>query len=341
MMKTYGVLVVDDSALMRKSISALIESHPEFYVIGKARNGIDALEKIKLLRPALVTMDIEMPEMNGIEAVQHIMEYDPVAVIVIANERARQEEAMQYGAVDFLLKKYVFEEQELSEFHERLMHAVNVKLRQPVLDEEMIAVEEPCIESESDMELLIIGASTGGPTALQKVIQQMEPHFPVPVFIIQHMPPGFTKSLATRFNNCCAITVKEAEDEEVLQRGVVYIAPAGLQSSITRSKAGVLTVKLHDKTEVETLYHPSIDVALLSVASSVKDGLISVILTGMGDDGLRGCQEVKRYGGRVIVEAEESCVVYGMPKVVADAGYADIQVPITEVFSAILNELDI
>ncbi|OCS92593.1 hypothetical protein A6K76_06410 [Caryophanon latum] len=338
-MKTYGVLVVDDSALMRKSISALIESHPEFYVIGKARNGIDALEKIKTLRPALVTMDVEMPEMNGIEAVQHIMERNPVAVIVIANERAQQEAAMQYGAVDFLLKKYVFEEQELSEFHERLTKAMKVKLRQPVLEEETIIVEEPHVES--DMELLIIGASTGGPTALQKVIQQMEPHFPVPVFIIQHMPPGFTKSLATRFNHSCAITVKEAEDHEVLQRGVVYIAPAGLQSSILRNKGGSFTVKLHDKTEVETLYHPSIDVALLSIASSVKNGLVSVILTGMGDDGLRGCQEVKRYGGRVIVEAEESCVVYGMPKVVAHAGYADVQVPINEVFSAILNELNI
>lgn len=191
-------------------------------------------------------------------------------------------------------------------------------------------------EKKQNLDIIIIGSSTGGPAALQNIITKFPSDFPVPILLIQHMPVGFTKPLAERFRHLCNLKVKEAEDKEVLEAGTIYIAPAGIQTLLKKNEAGHYVVSQKNITHVETLYKPSIDVTLLSISNEAKDRLLTVILTGMGDDGLRGCKETKKYGGTVFAQSEETCVVYGMPKVVFNAGLVDKQLPLANIFDEIM-----
>lgn len=196
---------------------------------------------------------------------------------------------------------------------------------------------EGLIEKRSRLaDLLIIGCSTGGPSALQTILPRFPEDTHVPIIVLQHMPPGFTKPLAERFDNICRLRVKEAENGDILKAGNIYIAPAGYQTFIDKKKDGSVTLRIEDCPSIDTLYKPSIDVTLDSAAPVFKERLLSVILTGMGNDGLLGCGAVKKYNGKIIVEAEESCIVYGMPKAVYEAGLADIQVPLSDIFHEIM-----
>lgn len=345
-MEKYGVLVVDDSAFMRKMISLIIDACPNLYVIGKARNGIDAIEKIKRLKPAIVTLDIEMPELDGLAALKVIMTEMPVPVVMLSNGTDSTIEAFELGAVDFVMKGNLIKEnnhEEIDDFYKRLYVAATAKLPKPVIKE---IVNEPLVEEKKKVfpikhskEMIIIGSSTGGPAALQKIITKFPPSIPVPVVVIQHMPPGFTRPLADRFNKLCALKVKEAEHNEILEAGTIYIAPAGLQTTIIKNDVGQYVVRQKITSSIETLYKPSIDVTLLSISQDVREKLLAVILTGMGDDGLRGCKAIKKYGGTVIAESEETCVVYGMPKVVFEAGLVDKKVPLPQIFDEIMTHL--
>ena len=341
----YGVLVVDDSPLMRKIISAMIDSFPNFYCIGKARNGIDAIEKIKRLKPAIVTLDIEMPELDGLQTLKILMNDIPMPVVMLSNGADSTLEAIELGAVDFVIKHELIKENneaQTADFYHRLSAAVTAKLPKPLhvepkMEASIEVEEKPAYKKNSNKELLIIGSSTGGPSALQTILTKIPPSFPVPIVVIQHMPPGFTKPLADRFNGLCSLTVKEAEHNEVLTAGTIYIAPAGIQTTLKKTTDGTFIVRQKITTLVETLYKPSIDVTLLSIAEQVKDTLLTVILTGMGDDGLRGCKLMKKFGGTLIAESEETCVVYGMPKVVFEAGLVDKQLPLPHIFNEIMK----
>ncbi len=349
-MHKYGVLVVDDSAFMRKCISLIIEKDPQLFVAGIARDGIDAIEKVHQLKPAIVTMDVEMPEMDGIKALEKIMEICPVPVVMLSNHTeegaATTVRALELGAVDFFLKSQLLKDdvrkEVINDFLFRIKTiAESAKIPQrevKVLDDNGVKTTENKLSTRGQLvDFLIIGTSTGGPAALQCILPCFPEDISIPILVLQHMPPGFTKSLAERFDTFCNLHVKEAEDGDVLEAGTIYIAPAGFQTLLSKKVDGKIAIKIEDSLgDDKELYKPSINITLDYAAPIYKDRLLAVILTGMGDDGLKGCKMVKRYNGKIIVEAEESCVVYSMPRAVFEAGLADIQVPLSDIFEKIM-----
>jgi len=347
-MKQYGVLVVDDSSFMRRCISLILEKDPQFFIIGIARNGIDAIEKIQRLRPDLVTMDVEMPEMDGISALKEIMASYPVPVVMLSNHTEEGTkialEALELGAVDLFVKNTIIgedaKEVAINDFLGKLkVIATSGKVQTNKEDLETKKVVTSEVLTKTIRELLIIGCSTGGPSALQSILPRFPANLPVPIIVIQHMPPGFTRPLAERFDTICNLHVKEIEDGDFLEVGNIYVAPAGFQTSLEKNKENKIIFKVEDKSPIETLYKPSINVTLNSAAPIFKEKLLSVILTGMGNDGLIGCGNVRENKGYIIVEAEESCIVYGMPKVVFEAGLADKQVTLPYIFEQIMLHL--
>ncbi|WP_172251167.1 protein-glutamate methylesterase/protein-glutamine glutaminase [Saccharibacillus deserti] len=346
-MGKYGVLIVDDSAFMRRAITLLFEADPDFFIAGIARNGREAIEKIKRLKPDLVTMDVEMPEMDGIAALAQIMEDHPVPVVMLSVQTDHGTEAtiraLQLGAVDFFLKDRLVHEPDRSEvvadFLERVKSAAGAKISRPGSGEPapQSAEERPKAARTQAADLLVIGCSTGGPSALQSILPHFPEDFPIPVVVIQHMPPGFTKPLADRFNNLCALEIREAEDGDVLKPGTAYVAPAGFQTITERKADGSMQLRIRSDLAPKALYKPSIDVTLASAAPLFGSRLVVAILTGMGVDGTAGCRDVKNLKGRVIAESEESCVVYGMPKSVYEAGLVDRQVPLSQIYARLTD----
>ncbi len=346
-MQQYGVLVADDSSFMRRCISLIIEKDPQFFIIGIARNGLDAIEKVQRLKPDIVTMDVEMPEMDGIEALKEIMKCCPVPVVMLSNhteEGAKTTiKALELGAVDFFLKTSLVgdgaDQTAINEFIKSLKTIVQAA--KVISEAEVNTKNKPEValtvtkDKETKADLLVIGCSTGGPSALQALLPRFQADTSVPIIVIQHMPPGFTGPLAERFDTICSLHVKEAQDGDILEAGNIYIAPAGYQTFLNRRSDGKVILKIEDFSPIETLYKPSVNVTLLSAAQIYKNKLVTVVMTGMGNDGLIGSQEVKRYNGRVIVEAEETCIVYGMPKVIHEAGLDDIQVPLPRIYHEI------
>ena len=350
-MRQYGVLVVDDSSFMRRSISCIIEKDPQFFIIGIARNGIDAIEKTQRLKPDLVTLDVEMPELDGITALKEIMKSCPVPVVMLSNHTEEGTkaaiEALELGAIDIFFKSDLIGENvtdaTINDFLGKLkVIATSGKVRTNKIGVDNKRVEE--LDTSKFLikpirELLIIGCSTGGPSALQSILPRFPENIQVPIIVIQHMPPGFTGPLAERFDTICKLHVKEIENGDLLEVGHIYIAPAGFQTFLEKDKENKIVFKVEDRSPIETLYKPSINVTLNSASPIFKERLLSVILTGMGNDGLIGCGNVKKDNGYVIVEAEESCIVYGMPKVVFEAGLADIQVGLPYIFEQIMLHL--
>lgn len=362
-MQRYGVLVVDDSSFMRRCISQIIQRDPQLFIAGVARNGTEAIEKVKRLKPDIVTLDVEMPEMDGMTALNEIMKIGPVPVVMLSNRTDRDPEitfqALELGAADFYLKSSLMDEnvkpEVIEEFLDRLK-AIAEKTRKPEIDEysqkvtfeKVSGILENILNKPEDwpeaktglVDLLIIGCSTGGPSALQSILPRFPKETHVPIVVLQHMPPGFTRPLAERFDAICNLRVKEAENGDVLEAGNIYIAPAGFQTFIDKRADGLTALRIEeDCPSADTIYKPSINVTLDSAAPIYKERLLSVILTGMGNDGLMGCETVKKYNGRVIVEAEESCIVYGMPRVIYEAGLADVQVPLSGIFNEIMHYL--
>ncbi|MBP1156452.1 MULTISPECIES: chemotaxis response regulator protein-glutamate methylesterase [unclassified Paenibacillus] len=346
-MKRYGVLIVDDSAFMRRAINLLFDMDSDFFVVGIARNGEEAIEKIRRLKPDVVTMDVEMPEMDGIKALEHIMKSDPVPVVMLSvqtgDETASTLKALELGAVDFFLKSNLIQDVDnqdtIRDFLDRVKVAAgaNIARQQAIVDDHHV---DQLIQGKRvvSMDLVIIGCSTGGPSALQSILPRFPSDFPAGIVVVQHMPPGFTKPLADRFDHICNLTVKEAEDGDIVGPGTIYIAPAG-SHLIFQKTSGMVQLKIQSEVAEKHLYKPSVDVTLGSAAPIYGNRLLSVILTGMGIDGLHGCGEVKARGGRVITESENSCVVYGMPKAVYEAGLADKQVLLNHVYQHIIAEI--
>ncbi|MCL6443897.1 MAG: chemotaxis response regulator protein-glutamate methylesterase [Alicyclobacillus sp.] len=347
--KRIAVLVVDDSSFMRRAITDLIQRDPTFEVVGTARNGRDAVMKAAKLKPDLVTMDVEMPEMNGIQAVAELMRATAVPVVMISaltrDGAVATLEALEAGAVDAFLKEDVIraDGDPPADFYLRLKAAA---MAHPKRIAGQKSQRRACKSSLKKADLhsgqcksgiIVIGASTGGPAALQTMLPQLNEGLPVPIVVVQHMPVGFTKYLAERLAKKCRLPAKEAENGERLNPGVIYIAPAGRQTIVQSDGESGVRFRLFEGTPGEFLYNPSVDVTLSSVVGVYGARTMAVILTGMGKDGLRGCEVVKRHGGQVIVEAEESCVVYGMPRVVYESGYADVQVPLEAIAQHILQ----
>lgn len=328
------VLVVDDSAFMRKAISMMLDGDPEIEVLDTARDGLEAIEKVARLNPDVVTMDVEMPRMDGITALKQIMKDHPRPVLMISSltkEGAQATiEALQAGAVDFIPKQNSYVSLEITKIREDLTAKIKsiARSRSRLIRRPLASAAQPTIATSvaspplrfGQSRVICIGVSTGGPFALQKVIPNLPGNLPVPVLIVQHMPPHFTRSLAERLNALSPLRVVEAEEGMTVQAGTVYIAPGGRHMTFRPGGAGAT---IHTPLEPSaSLHRPSVDVMFRSAVEVYGGRILACVMTGMGKDGLEGAREIKARGGQIIAQDEDSSVVYGMPKAIVDNGLA-------------------
>ncbi len=356
------ILIVDDSAFMRKSLEILLSQDPDIEIVGFGTNGKEGVEKAKALKPDIITLDIEMPVMDGLTALQIIMKEAPTSVIMISSLTTEGAEAtlkaMQLGAVDFIPKEMSYVSVNIQNIKASLIEKIKAvgnkksilgrlarvrgvrtggtTVSKPAPPSQRSASGEKALESKR-IEAIALGISTGGPLSLQKVIPNIKENLNVPVIIVQHMPPNFTKSLANRLNGMSKVHVKEAEHGEILEKGTVYVAPGGLH--ITFKKEGMSKYKVNLSEEpAKTLHRPSVDVMMSAAANTWGDRALGIIMTGMGKDGLEGAKLLKSKNGILIAQDEESSVVWGMPKAIYDAGIADIVAPLERI-SDLINKV--
>ena len=337
------VLIVDDSAFMRKSLSLMLESDSDIEVLATARNGQEGYELAKKLKPHIITLDIEMPVMDGLTALKKIMAECPTSVLMVSSLTTEGADAtikaLELGAVDFIPKEMSYVSVNIANIKEDLIHKVKEITRQKILKERLSRIRATGAQAPARRLTKIVndlpkigyrsiamGISTGGPFTLQKILPLLSEKINVPVFIVQHMPPKFTKSLAERLNGLSKLEVKEAEDLEIVRPGVVYIAPGGLHMKLNTSGNSQHSIVI-SREPGDTLHRPSVDVMMNSVIDAYGKYTLGVIMTGMGKDGYEGIKTLKSLGGYSIAQDEESCVVYGMPKAIVDAGLADAVLP--------------
>lgn len=328
----------------------MLERDPDVQVIDTARDGQQALDKIKEHDPDVVTMDIEMPRMDGLTALRRIMDETPRPVLMVSSlTRDGAEatvEAMEAGAVGFLPKQRSRVSLKITEIEDDLIQRIksaarsNTRVIQRRLGTTLNTVSTRRGRASDGgsfrrARLIAIGVSTGGPFALQRVIPALPADLPVPVAVVQHMPPHFTHSLASRLNANSALEVVEAEDGMALDAGTVAIAPGG-HHLVFRSGARSTIVKTPTEPD-DTLHRPSVDVMMTSASEHYDGHVLGVIMTGMGKDGLEGATAIKNRGGRVLAQDEASSVVYGMPRAVAEAGVVDCVLPMDELGAAIVK----
>lgn len=365
----YKVLVVDDSSFFRRRVSDIINSDSKLTVIDVAVNGIEAVKKAKELKPDVITMDIEMPLLNGIEAVKQIMANSPTSILMfssLTHQGAKATlEALDAGALDFLPKKFNEIANSSSDagsvLKERVLEIAAKKggrISRPTLKKEIKPLNHLSKRSEKPIDktrkpivrssynkasgktykLLAIGTSTGGPVALQKILTQFPSDFPLPIVMVQHMPAAFTKAFATRLNSLCNISVKEAENGDVLKPGCAYLAPGGKQM-VLDGKENNAKIKILEDDSARITFKPSVDITFGSAAKIFSENVLAIILTGMGSDGRDGSRMLKSKGSIIWSQDEESCVVYGMPQAVANAGISALELPLLDFSKAILQEI--
>jgi two-component system, chemotaxis family, protein-glutamate methylesterase/glutaminase len=327
------VLVVDDSSFMRSALKRRIEQDARFKVIDTAENGRQGVDKALHLKPDVVTLDVEMPVMNGLEALKEIVAKSTIPVIMVSaiTEAGAKItiDALSLGAVDFIPKAKGAEQ-----IHEKLLAAVNASLSRRIMATRRPVAPPPAARpirsvTRVPARIVVIGSSTGGPQALQEVLKVVPANLPVPIVIAQHMPPQFTLALAKRLNDICPLKVCEAEDNIPLTPGTAYIGPGGMHLRVTSTHLKV------DADKGESLYKPSVDVLTESAISAFGKQILGVMLTGMGNDGAKEFIKLHKSGGYNLVQDQASCVVYGMPRAVADGGAADELLPLDQIGSRI------
>jgi two-component system, chemotaxis family, protein-glutamate methylesterase/glutaminase len=340
------VIVIDDSAFMRKSLTLMLESDQEIRVIATARDGNDGIEKIRKLKPDIVTLDIEMPVMDGLTALKIIMEQMPVPVLMVSSLTTEGAcstmQAFDLGAVDFISKDLASISTNIKNIKDELIDKIKqiaqsrliqtrFRMRRLVQSSQERKIQNKSVSKSvsfesaaSDFQAVVLGISTGGPEVLHKLIPKIPESFPISMAIVQHMPPYFTRSLAERLNSISKVHVKEAEQGEVIEPGKVLIAPGGKQMTFYNDGSHIVT-KISDEP-FNALYRPSADIMMKSAAETFHGPLLGIIMTGMGKDGVEGLKCIKSNGGYVIAQDEESCVVYGMPQAALDEGVVDSMV---------------
>lgn len=326
------VLVVDDSAFMRSVLPAKIEADKRFKVIGTAVDGRDAIEKTLALKPDVVTLDIDMPVMNGIDALREIVRLSPASVVMLSARTdqgaAITLEALALGAIDFIPKSRAADR-----IHEKLLAAAEAKAQKthgstaprPTVTKSSAAPARMAAAGRVGAKICIVGSSTGGPQALQAVLSQLPETMPVPLVIAQHMPPNFTKALAQRLDDICKIKIVEAEDGMPLSKGTVYIAPGGMQTRVSATEIRV------SPDQGESLYRPSVDVLAESARKAFGKSVLGVMLTGMGGDGAAELTALHKLGAYNISQDQASCVVYGMPRTLIERGGANEILPLDQI----------
>ena len=336
-------LVIDDSAYNRVTLSRILSAHPDIDVVATAVNGEDGIKQVLRHNPDVITLDLEMPVMDGFAFLRWIVANKPTAVIAVSSKASDKSvfKALELGAVDFIAKPGGRVSPKLQEIEADLVAKVlqvvhlridNLKKR---VEEDLgtssvpISTDEGCA---GGLELIAIGSSTGGPPALQHVFQSL-PLMPVPFVVAQHMPSTFTRLFAERVNKLTDYEVREAEDGEPLRGGRVLVAPGGMQTEVVRTSAG-LHVRVSSPRPAD-LYAPSIDRLFQTASDACGDRLLAVVLTGMGDDGARAIRQVRDRGGRTIAESEESAIIFGMPGEAIRTGAVEAVLPLRDIPHAI------
>jgi two-component system chemotaxis response regulator CheB len=336
---------VDDSAFARTVISNKLQADPDIRVIGGARDGVEALEMVKSLRPDVITLDVTMPRMDGLAALERIMIDCPTPVIMLSALTGPQTQAtikaLEIGAVDFFLKTSLSSPAGTDQAGMGLTEKIKVAAKVTVIGAGPRRLvkhkQQPEIKSRTTRHprmshVIVIGSSTGGPKALGELIPALPRDLPAGILIVQHMPPGFTRSLADRLNNISQLDVREAQTGDTVKPEQILVAPGGRHMKVTYDGTIVL-----DDGPLVCGVRPSVDVTIDSAVAVYGSTTLGVVLTGMGQDGKRGASLIKGAGGKVAVEAESTCAVYGMPKSVADAGYADAVVPLPKMAQEIIR----
>jgi two-component system chemotaxis response regulator CheB len=324
------ILVVDDSLLMQKVLVDLLQSDSQISVIGTARDGEEALQKIKTLNPDVVTLDIEMPKMNGLTTVRKIMQTNPLPVIMISALAQREAQltlkALEFGAVDYVPKPSGPISLNMDTVKDELITKVktaasaNIRQIKPLQTQKVAPPKE-----KSRDKIISIAASTGGPAAVAYILRNVPPNTP-PILVVQHMQKGMTKLFSEGLNQECKIQVKEAEEGDVVQEGLALIAPGGFHMEVTKEGEINLTT-----TPPVNYVRPSADVTMKSAAKAYTSKNIGVVLTGMGADGAKGIEAIKKKGGVTIAQDKNTCVVFGMPDAAIKTGYVDLVAPLESI----------
>ena len=348
-----NVLVVDDSAFMRKAISTMLDKDPGIKVVGMARDGQEGLEMVRKLNPDVVTMDIEMPKMDGLTALRHIMMEAPRPVLMVSSLTTEGAEAtlkaMELGAVDFIPKQLSKVSLDIIKIEKDLIDRVktvaarnmrHVRPRPaaaPRPAAKPAARPAPAPVGRPIRDVVAIGVSTGGPPVVQQILSSLPENFPASIVIAQHMPAAFTGPFAKRLDSVSKISVKEAETGDVLKPGHAFVAPGGKHIILDQKVSRVDVVVTEQPADA--LYKPSANVLISSVAKAVGKRGLGVILTGMGSDGCEGVRDLKERGGRALAQSDSTCVVYGMPKAIVDENLADEIIDLDDMAESILANL--
>jgi two-component system chemotaxis response regulator CheB len=318
---------------------------PFIEVVGIAGNGEEALEKVRELAPDVVTLDLMMPELDGLGFLRAQMAIRPLPVVVVSTANGDQDlvlKALEAGAVDFIHKPSMLATETLFEMSEELIEKVKaaaaIRLRKfdPMSTAQAFEGAPPLPRGTGSVDAIVIGISTGGPQGLKHLIPQLPETFPVPIAIVLHIPVGYTELYAATLDEISKLKVSEAREDDLLRAGVVLIAPAGRHLTFRRNSDSSVVCHL-DLHPTGTLHRPSVDVLFESASEIYGERALGIVMTGMGSDGRRGASCIKKKGGRVYTEAEESCVVYGMPATVVEAGLSDRSIPLDRLAEAILE----
>lgn len=341
------VLIVDDSSFMRMAIRSILSKDPDFDIVGTAADGLEGVEKAIDLKPDIITMDIEMPRMDGIAALKQIMAKAPTKVIMVStltNEGAKATfEALDSGAIDYIPKNVTDSSDAQNIFRQELLRKMKEAVRSrfarplggasPSIRPAAAAAQRPTSSRfyGKKIQYVGIGASTGGPVALQEVLSRIPVNFPYGVMVGIHMPKAFTGPYADRLNAKCSMTIREAVDGDVLKPGLALIAPGGMHTTLVRQGSHIVVKTQPTSNYPHYVYIPSVDLMLTSMAEATGGAMLGVILTGMGSDGFKGMQLLKQKGGVTIAQDEATSTIYGMPKACVDGGVADEVLPLGQI----------
>ena len=342
--RTLGVLVVDDSAYVRKMLKQMLSRSPFIEVVGAARNGREALELAAQTEPDVITSDLVMPEMDGVAFIREQMSIKPVPVIIVSIAGESGElalAALDAGAIDFLQKPTALATEKIFEMSddliEKVKSAAGVQMKPLVAQRAMAETGGVALKAKPGkrlVDIVLVGISTGGPQALKYLIPLLPADFPVPMVVVLHMPIGYTELYAKQLDALSSLHVVEAKHGDAVEPGTVLFAPAGRHLTFARRANGAVTVHL-DLRPFDTLHRPSVDVTFQSAAEIFRSRTLGVVMTGMGSDGKQGAAWIKSQGGIVFTESDETCVIYGMPAAIVEAGLSDKSLPLYELANAI------